>query len=86
MTIATVSLDRSAADGKKVLQTLGIGEWPASCEGKGWENTIARQLGINALPTVFIFDTAGRLRTLNARDNYRSVLQELLAEKPTVTR
>lgn len=85
VTIATVSLDRSAADGEKVLQKLGIAGWPASCEGKGWENATARRLGINALPTVFVFDTAGRLRALNARDNYRAVLRDLLAEKPPAT-
>ncbi len=86
VTIATVSLDRTAASGKKVLQSLGIAEWPSSCDGNGWDNSTARQLGINALPTVFIFDAEGRLRTLNARDNYRAILRDLLAEKPSVTR
>ena len=86
VTVATVSLDRSKANAEKTLQVLKIGDWPTSCDGRGWDNAIARRFGVNALPTVFIFDTEGRLRALNARENYQSVLRQLLAEKPPVRR
>ena len=84
--VATVSLDRSKDDCRKALQALGIKDWPTACDGAGWDNAVARQLGINALPTVFVFDAEGRLRALNAREDYRAVMRTLLDEKPPVTR
>lgn len=80
LTIATVSLDRTKANAEKTLQALKISEWPTAFDGRGWDSAIAREMGINALPTVFIFDTQGRLRTLNARDSYPSLIRQLLAE------
>ncbi len=80
--VATVSLDKLKANCDQTLKFLGLTDWPTSCSGKGWEDPVAREFGINALPTVFIFDATGRLRTLNARDTYQSVLRQLLAEKP----
>lgn len=81
VTLATVSLDRSKANAEKTLQVLKISDWPTAFDGRGWDGEIVRQLGINALPTVFIFDAEGRLRTLNARDTSQSVLRQLLGEK-----
>ncbi len=86
VSIATVSLDRKAEDCRRMVEALGITSWPTSCAGGGWDNAVARKLRINALPTVFIFDAEGRLRALNARDNYTSVLRQLLAEKPPARR
>lgn len=80
--IATVSLDKQKSNCDQTLKVLGLADWPTSCSGKGWEDPVAREFAINALPTVFIFDATGRLRALNARDTYQSVLRQLLAEKP----
>jgi hypothetical protein len=33
------------------------------------------------LPTAFVFDKQGRLRTLNARQGYESLIRTLLAER-----
>ena len=79
--IATVSLDRSKANAEKTLEVLGISDWPTACDGGAWDSPLARQLGINALPTVFVFDAAGRLRALNARADWQGVLRQLLAKK-----
>lgn len=43
-------------------------EWPLICDGKGWESPAIRALGINALPTVWLVDRDGKLRSLNARE------------------
>jgi hypothetical protein len=86
VTVATVSLDRQRADGRKTLEALKLMDWPTSCEGGGWDNAVARSLGVNALPTVFVFDPAGRLRTLNARDDVGPVVRQLLREKAPATR
>jgi len=84
--IATVSLDRSLGGCDKTLQALGISEWPTSCSGRGWEDPLARQLAINALPTIFIYDATGKLRTLNARNDYAALVRNLVNEAGGVRR
>lgn len=80
--IATVSLDKVRANCDRTLEVLGLSDWPTSCSGRSWDDPVARQFAINALPTVFIFDASGRLRTINARDTYQSVLRQMMAAKP----
>jgi hypothetical protein len=63
------------------LAKLGMSDWPTTCSGKGWEDSLVRRLGINALPTVFVFDKQGRLRTLNARQGYEPLIRKLIAEQ-----
>ncbi len=79
--IATVSLDQKAGNASETLAKLGMSDWPTACSGKGWEDPLVRRLGINALPTVFVFDKQGRLRTLNARQGYEPLIRKLLAEQ-----
>ena len=78
--IATVSLDTGSKALSQRLKEFQIEGWPTNFDGKGWDNAIARPLGINALPTVFILDKTGVLRALNARDNYAMWIAKLLAE------
>ena len=78
--IATVSLDRERANCLKTLETLGVPKWPTAFSGRVWDDPVARQLGINALPTVFVYDTEGKLRNLNARENYGALVKKLLSE------
>jgi len=79
--IAGVSLDKQESNCRKTLQALGLAAWPTACSGAGWEDPLVRKLGINAMPTVFIFDKEGKLRALNARRDYEAVIRTLLAEK-----
>jgi hypothetical protein len=79
--IATVSLDEKAGNASETLAKLGMSDWPTTCSGKGWEDSLVRRLGINALPTVFVFDKQGRLRTLNARQGYEPLIRKLIAEQ-----
>lgn len=78
LAIATMALDsdRQLVDG--AVKQLGIAHWPTGFDGKGWESPIARACGINALPTVFVLDQRGVLRSINARNNYTSLLTSLL--------
>lgn len=82
VTIATVSLDEKRENCTETLRKLGISEWPTACSGKIWEDPVARSLGINAMPTVFVYDTAGKLRSLNARENCSALVRRLLSAKP----
>lgn len=82
VTIATVSLDEKRENCTETLRKLGIGKWPTACSGKVWEDPVARSLAINAMPTVFVFDTEGKLRSLNARDNCGALVRKLVADGP----
>ena len=79
--IATVSLDKQTGNAEQTLVKLGISNWPTACSGSSWQDPLVRRLGINALPTVFVFDKDGRLRTLNARQGYESLINQLVAGK-----
>lgn len=81
VTVATISLDEKRANCAETLRVLGIPEWPTACSGKVWEDPLARSLGINGLPTVFVYDKDGRLRALNARQSCKSLVRQLTAEK-----
>jgi len=78
--IATVSLDTDNKALAQRLKEFRMEDWPTNFDGRGWDNAIARPLGINALPTVFVIDRAGVLRALNARDNYDYWIRKLLRE------
>ena len=73
----TVSLDRNQADLTAAMRSLGI-TWPTAFDGKGWQNSIAREFGINTIPTLWLIDKKGRLAFLNARDTYELKIRELL--------
>ncbi len=78
--IITVSLDEERANLDAALQAFDI-TWPTYFDGKGWENEVARPLGINALPTVWIIDKRGTLRVLNARKSYPQWIRKLQLER-----
>lgn len=75
--VVTVSLD---TDRKLLAEKLAElpPSWQTHCDGKGWESPLARSLGINALPTVWILDKKGVLQTLNAQAGYETWIRQLL--------
>lgn len=78
--LATVALDTSATEAMSRLGEFGFGDVPTHCDGRGWQNEVARPLGINSLPTVFVIDRKGVLRSINARDNIDLWLRRLSLE------
>ena len=79
--VAAISLDSKRDVVAKRMSEFGMAAWPTNYDGTGWENPIARSLGINALPTVFLLDKSGILRALNAQDDYSPWIQKLLSQK-----
>jgi hypothetical protein len=77
--VVTVSLDRNKADLISAMRSLNI-NWPTGFDGKGWENEIARNCGINTLPTLWLISKKGILSYLNARDSYEHRIKELLLQ------
>lgn len=78
--VLTLSLDEQAAGVQSVLRELKV-DWPTYFDGKGWENAIARPWGINALPTVWMVDKKGLLRSINASASYESWIRKLILEQ-----
>lgn len=78
--IVTVSLDEERESLEEMIAELGI-QWPTHFDGRGWEGPVARQMGINAVPTVWVFDKQGRLRSLNARNDYTRLIPRLARER-----
>lgn len=75
--VVTVSLD---TDRKLLAEKLAElpSSWVTQFDGKGWEGPLARSLGINALPSVWILDKRGVLQTLNAQADYETRIRLLL--------
>lgn len=78
--IVGVSLDTKRERLTSYLESKSI-SWPVFCDLKGWESPAIRELAINALPTVWLLDGQGRLRSLNALDGTVGQVRQLMAER-----
>ena len=76
-----ISLDQDADTLRTTLRAQNI-RWPVAFDGRGWESPMVRGFGINVLPTVWVLDPSGALRTLNASDDCEARVRELLRAKP----
>jgi peroxiredoxin len=65
-----------------VLETIKTRRltWPLAYDGKGWDSPLARGLGINMVPTVWLIDSHGHLRSLNALEGAATLARQLLRE------
>jgi thiol-disulfide isomerase/thioredoxin len=54
--------------------------WPQYFDGKGWENVIGQEYGINSIPAMWLVDKRGDLRDVNGRDGLADKVEKLLAE------
>lgn len=74
-----VDLDQKREALESISKSCGIA-WPVLCDGRGWQSPLVRGLSINALPTLWILDKQGRLRTLNATKESETLVRRLLEE------
>jgi peroxiredoxin len=72
-----VSLDQDRAALDATIKARGM-SWPVAWDGLGWESPLVRLFGINTLPTVWVLDTTGSLRALNAANDCEIRVRELL--------
>ncbi len=77
--VVTVSLDENRVTFEGRFRELRA-NWPTHFDGLGWRGPIARSLGINSLPTVWIIDKKGILRSINVRSSYETWISQLLRE------
>jgi hypothetical protein len=77
--VVTVSLDENRVTFEGRFRDLRA-NWPTHFDGLGWHGPIARSLGINSLPTVWIIDKKGILRSINVRSSYETWISQLVRE------
>lgn len=79
--IVGVSCDRDVDDLKGFLSQNADMPWPQLFEpGKpGW-HPLAEEFGIDGIPTMFLIDKKGVVRSVTARENYKELIPKLLAE------
>ena len=79
--IVGVSSDRDVDDLKGFLSQNPAMPWPQLFEPSkpGW-HPLADQYGIERLPTMFLIDRKGVVRSVTAHEDYKSMIPKLLAE------
>jgi thiol-disulfide isomerase/thioredoxin len=77
-----VSLDAPKEEGgldkfKTFVQKKEIA-WPQYFQGRGWESEFSTSWGIDAIPTVFVVDTEGKLYSIEGRGKLEEMIPALL--------
>jgi len=78
--VVGVSLDAKRETVLAILKARKL-SWPVAFDGKSWLSPMVRDLGINTLPTVWLLDARGHLRSLNALDGAAEMARQLLQER-----
>jgi thiol-disulfide isomerase/thioredoxin len=80
--IVGISCDREAASLKGFLTEHKEISWPQLFDEKtpGW-HPLATQLGMERLPTIFLLDRKGIVRTTSAQENFEEIIPKLIDEK-----
>ncbi len=80
--ILGVSCDNEPDDLKKFLAENKDMPWPQLFDEKtkGW-HPLATSYGINGIPTMFLIDKKGVLRSVTARENFEEAIPKMLDEK-----
>jgi len=79
--VVGVSCDKSASDLQSFLADNKDVAWPQMFDASqpGW-HPLATQFGINSIPTMFLIDRKGIVRTVDARTNFEQLIPKLLSE------
>jgi thiol-disulfide isomerase/thioredoxin len=78
--IVGINLDKERPAMERVVNRMQI-PWPSYFDGTGWGNKIALEYNVRAIPTTWLVDKKGILRTMNAGEDLEKQVEELLAEK-----
>lgn len=74
--LAAISLDGDRTDLENFLTTQGI-TCPVAWDGKGWDGPLMQALGINSVPTTWLLDPKGILRSLDAMEDTAGQIRRL---------
>ncbi|MEO6739126.1 MAG: TlpA disulfide reductase family protein [Chthoniobacteraceae bacterium] len=78
--LAAISLDADRADLESYLRDQAI-TCPVAWDGKGWDGPLMQALGINSVPTTWLLDTKGVLRSLDALEDPAGQIRRMLIGK-----
>jgi thiol-disulfide isomerase/thioredoxin len=76
--VVGINLDDSEASVRRFIRQKAP-PWPQYFDGKGWENKFAVRYGIFSIPTLWLVDKHGKLRTTEARFGLDRQVESLLA-------
>lgn len=77
--VVLVSVDKDREIVREIVQEMGL-SYPVLFSAEGWENKSLRELGVNAVPGLWILDGEGRLRSTNARADFPVLVRQLLRD------
>jgi thiol-disulfide isomerase/thioredoxin len=78
--VVGISLDQNKEQLTNFTKQAGMA-WPQYFDGKGWENEISSRYGIQSIPTAWLIDKKGFVRSTNAPvDTLVGQVKALLAE------
>lgn len=77
--IIAISLDDKESALRRFIRENEV-PWPQHFDGKGWENEFALRYGVFSIPTMWLVDKRGNLRTENARFDLEQSITRLLEE------
>ncbi len=78
--MAAISLDAERDALENFLRGKGM-TYPVTWDGKGWDSPLMRALGINSVPTTWLLDKNGILRSLDALEDPDGQIRKLLGGK-----
>ena len=78
--IVGISLDSSEQKLTDYVNKNSMG-WPQYFDGKGWNNTLAKEYGISSIPAMWLVDKNGKLVDMNARGGLEGKIEKLLTEE-----
>jgi thiol-disulfide isomerase/thioredoxin len=81
LAVVGVSCDENVEDLKNFLAKNPEMTWPQLLDANnpGW-HALAKAFGVNGIPTLFLIDKQGVVRTVKARENMEELIPKLLAE------
>jgi thiol-disulfide isomerase/thioredoxin len=78
--IVGISLDTSKAALEGVLEKYKM-TWPQYFDGERWGNKFVIEYNVSEVPTMWLVDKTGKLRTMHAREDLEKQIDDLLSEK-----
>ena len=82
LVLTGISLDENNARLRRFLKEKQM-DWPQYFDGRGWDNRLASEFGVTSIPTQWLIDRQGNLRSLNARHDLEKKIAVLIAENPS---
>jgi thiol-disulfide isomerase/thioredoxin len=72
-----ISLDEDRKALERSIRANGMG-WPQKFSGKGWDEPLAKQCGVTAIPTMWLLNREGRVVDWDAQEDLADRIEKLL--------